>query len=294
MSRSLREIFSMLETSPYTLSDASSSDGTSSGASGLGIPEPGLSGFFDASPAVGELFAMSQTGTAAGKAGQPNQEDVAVIDGFYSSTGINFSCLPASACRLHELSVNAFDALVHAWMSELLLEGELLRFGRKVLAAGSRTDAERIASNRSDGDVRLILDTANKVWHEIDRFRGLLRFSPDAQGRYIAFCGPDHFILPAMGGHFSQRFGSVPWAIVDEKRSLCLSCFSGSPPELFALQSVFPENSNKSPGKDQWEALWLNYHKTINNESRNNPALQRQFMPKRYWKNLPEMQFANR
>jgi probable DNA metabolism protein len=38
-----------------------------------------------------------------------------------------------------------------------------------------------------------------------------------------------------------------------------------------------------------WEQLWQTYHKAINNEDRANPKLQKQFMPKRYWKYLPEL-----
>jgi probable DNA metabolism protein len=44
-----------------------------------------------------------------------------------------------------------------------------------------------------------------------------------------------------------------------------------------------------NPEGGEWEKLWQHYHKTINNESRNNPNLQRQFMPKRYWKYLTEL-----
>ena len=38
------------------------------------------------------------------------------------------------------------------------------------------------------------------------------------------------------------------------------------------------------------EDLWRLYHRSINNESRNNPGLQRQFMPSRYRKYLNEFE----
>jgi len=215
-----------------------------------------------------------------------NLADAAVVSGLYSAGGIDFSTLPAAALRLYELSLNAFDAFVHAWMSELPLEREMLRFGRKVLAATDSGAAECAATNRSDSDVRLVHETAYKVQREIDRFRGLMRFTPDDEGRYIAHFEPDYFILPALGEHFSLRFGATPWAIIDDKRRLCLDCFSGETPQLYAESAA----DGAVPAEtDEWENLWLNYHRTINNESRNNPVLQRQFMPKRYWKNLPEL-----
>jgi probable DNA metabolism protein len=40
---------------------------------------------------------------------------------------------------------------------------------------------------------------------------------------------------------------------------------------------------------DPWEDLWRNYHRSINNEGRKNPGLQRKLMPQRYWPYLSEM-----
>jgi probable DNA metabolism protein len=75
-------------------------------------------------------------------------------------------------------------------------------------------------SDRGDDDVRAVLSAAAKLTREIDRLRGLLRFRPDRAGIYTARCAPDHFVLPALAGHFELRFGETPWAIIDEKRAL--------------------------------------------------------------------------
>jgi probable DNA metabolism protein len=127
---------------------------------------------------------------------------------------------------------------------------------------------------------------ADKVLFEIHRMMGLLRFAPNEDGVYIAHCEPDYFILPALGPHFKERFGDTPWAIIDEKHRFCVRCLSGTL-ELVRID----ENSIplKEPVDGKWEDLWRHYHQTINNESRNNPGLQRQFMPKRYLKYLTEM-----
>ena len=125
-----------------------------------------------------------------------------------------------------------------------------------------------------------------KVQREIHRMMELLRFTPNADGEFIAKCAPDHFILPALAGHFTARFGETAWSIIDEKRELCLRRLPGEQTKIFTLK----ENSaNCVSGTDEWEELWKHYHKTINNESRDNPDLQRQLMPKRYWKYLVEM-----
>jgi probable DNA metabolism protein len=141
--------------------------------------------------------------------------------------------------------------------------------------------------------VRAVLEAAYKVKREIDRLMGLLCFSPDEQGAYIARCAPDHRVLPGLAEYFVRRFGAAPWAVIDEKRDIVLSCNGTEEPRLESK----PQPAAGQPAKqaeqsgqpDQWEALWRHYHKTINNEDRKNPDLQRQFIPKRYWKYLSEM-----
>ena len=246
----------------------------------------------------GELFDDEREGLFSGL----EEADFNIIAGLFSPRGFGLK-LPENARRLFELSVNAFDAVIQAWMSELPVTGEIVRFGRKVLAAadaavfpnprcpGEAESAQRRAAERAAGDsgdpvVRAVLEAAYKVSHEVDRLRGLLRFCPDGDGVYIARCEPDHFILPALGPHFKERFGQTSWVIIDEKRRLCLRCTEG---RYLKLSGTGQTVSAQKSAAGEWENLWRHYHKTINNESRNNPGLQKKFMPKRYWKYLTEL-----
>jgi probable DNA metabolism protein len=189
-------------------------------------------------------------------------------------------------------------------MSELPIHAETIRFGRKVLTAadaagqnlpaGQREEAERCAAGRAavdrgDPDTQIVLNAAYKVRREIHRLMGFLRFSPADDGMYVARCVPDYLTLPVLCEHFTQRFGDTPWIIIDEKRRLCLRRLDGEAPRLLALDELSQPPISLQPASAGWENLWRHYHKTINNESRNNPGLQRRFMPKRYWKYLPEM-----
>jgi probable DNA metabolism protein len=177
-------------------------------------------------------------------------------------------------------------------------------------AAGpeARHGAEQAAFDRGDPDVRTVLEAAYKARHEIDRLMGLLRFSPRSwHGSpgggpvYVARCSPDHYILPGLAEHFTRRFGDCPWAIIDEKRHLILFRQPGGEARLVpAAAGHSPVPGHPAPDRgcpsdsgrptDDFEDLWRNYHRSVNNPDRNNPALQRQFMPRRYWKYLPELQ----
>jgi probable DNA metabolism protein len=204
-------------------------------------------------------------------------------------------------------------------MSGLPVETELIRFARRTMAAAegkgktgeARAAADRSCRDRSDPAVEKVLALSSKVYREIHRLMGLLRFTPAGQhnhpGLYTARCAPDYGILPALAEHFRLRFGAVPWLIVDEKRSLALAC-NGERAELVSSRRA-PALSGKGAGAPPqaapafpfpacaaaaddvpgaWEELWRNYHGSINNASRENPRLQRRCMPVRYRKYLPE------
>lgn len=215
---------------------------------------------------------------------------------------------------LFELSCTAHEAFVCGWMSELSIETEIIRYAFGVLSAARAADpyhrtgsqqaregAERASRNRLDPGTRTVLETAFKVGREIDRLKGLLRFTPGNKGIYTARCSPDYFVLPALADHFCRRFAGSPWALIDEKRRLVLLRPAGEEACLLPLDEGqarlhSPESSpclapvSQIGESDPWEHLWKHYFKTINNPARDNPGLQRRFMPRRYWKYLPEKQ----
>ncbi|MDR1047659.1 MAG: TIGR03915 family putative DNA repair protein [Treponema sp.] len=215
---------------------------------------------------------------------------------------------------LFELSCTAHEAFVCGWMSEFPIETEIIRYAFGVLSAARAADpyhwtgsqearegAERASRNRLDPDARTVLETSFKVGREIDRLKGLLRFTPGDKGVYAAHCSPDYFVLPALADHFCRRFAGSPWALIDEKRRLVLLRPMGEEACLLPLDEGqarlhSPESSPclaplvRAGESDPWEHLWKRYFKTINNPARENPCLQRRFMPRRYWKYLPEKQ----
>lgn len=197
--------------------------------------------------------------------------------------------------RLKEISPNAYNDAVYALYSEYPIEAEVIRFARNIINAAEqagvltergRRAAEQARGDRLDPAVEKVQAAAWKTAHEFDRMRGLLRFSAAPDGLYIARCEPDHFVLPLLAGHFLSRFGDTPWMIIDEKRGAALVRERGKKPVLRRVESGNAAASGESGG---WEQLWRTYHRAVNNEARANPGLQKQFMPQRYWKYLPEM-----
>jgi uracil-DNA glycosylase len=213
----------------------------------------------------------------------------------YFSDKFNVSSLAETAKTLFEISTNAFDNIMLAWLSELPIEREIIAYGRGILAAAQdfnsfddkRRAAQKAANNRTNADALTVLNTAYKVQIEVHRMMGLLRFTKNENGEFTARCEPDHLILPCLGDFFTARFGDTPWAIIDEKRGMVLSKKLGEQAKINISEDAAEGFSLAK--NDEWEDLWKHYHKTINNEDRSNPDLQRQLMPKRYWKHLPEV-----
>ena len=68
--------------------------------------------------APGELFDEDEAASGQIAEKRPlSAPDIAIIGGLHNCGGADLSALPESARRFFELSVNAFDAVVHAWMS---------------------------------------------------------------------------------------------------------------------------------------------------------------------------------
>jgi len=221
-----------------------------------------------------------------------NETPLATINYFINDTNKKLSGLPGLD-GLFELSVDAYYTAIYAIMSELPIKEEISHFIKKVGKTRDRKAADKAAFDRGDPDVHTVLKAAYKVQHEIHRLTGLLRFSPDNKGVYVARCSPDHFVLPALAEHFTLRFGETPWAIIDEKRRFCL--YRDKYGEAILIPAM-PDSAFGSCAQteyeepaDPWEELWRLYHRSINNEGKKNLRLQRQFMPERYHKYLPEM-----
>ncbi|MDR1420135.1 MAG: TIGR03915 family putative DNA repair protein [Treponema sp.] len=211
------------------------------------------------------------------------------LEGMFERGLLPDPLLLAGAARdLYGAAPEAYGDFVSAWMSERPVEAEMIRFGVKALESG------QVPCDRGDSAVCAVLEASFKAAHETDRLMGLLRFAPvplcrengvfsGAPGAvYAARCAPDHYVLPGLAGHFALRFGGERWAVVDERRGVVLVCEDGRPRCAAAREwaGEFPP--------DPCADLWRLYHRSINNESRNNADLQRQYLPVRYRKYLAE------
>lgn len=139
-----------------------------------------------------------------------------------------------------------------------------------------------------------VLTVNKKVCNEREKFYGILRFKELKSGLLFAEIEPEANILPLLSHHFKTRFKNENWAILDSKRHQLLLY---DKKELFfytKLNGLDYDNLKSkafySENELLFQNLWKNYFKNIAIKERKNPKLQRQFMPKKYWKHLIEKQ----
>lgn len=183
----------------------------------------------------------------------------------------------------NKISHEALETLYKAWLSEHHDAGmAIYRYIKTGLKVG-----HKVVSYLQNPDILLVHDLAQKVGKEVHLFLGILRFKKIRNGIYYARIEPDHNITMLMAGHFEERLPDQPWIIHDAKRN------------IYALydtrQVVFSAEEMNIPidkeGDTEFALLWKKYFEAIAIESRVNPRLQKQFMPRRYWKNLTEKEF---
>lgn len=158
----------------------------------------------------------------------------------------------------------------------------ILNYIQQILLSGRRAN-----SNYGDPAISTALDCRHSVGKEAHRFKGFLRFQELQDGSWYAACEPEHCILPLLVSHCRGRFPEQQWIIHDVKRDLAMFCRRGEL-QLYTHTELANLQEQLSEPEKQYQLLWKTFFKNIAITERRNPQLQRQFMPKKYWKYLVE------
>lgn len=130
--------------------------------------------------------------------------------------------------------------------------------------------------------VQRVRKMSRKTSRERHRMLGLLRFQKKETFLYAPI-ETDCYVLPVLGTHFRDRLPDEPFLIHDVGRNMALA-YNTKHLILFPLEKSDPDDFS-----DCFELLWKHYHSNLSIAERKNKDLQRQNMPKKYWKYLPEM-----
>ncbi|MEO2736854.1 TIGR03915 family putative DNA repair protein [Clostridium butyricum] len=133
--------------------------------------------------------------------------------------------------------------------------------------------------------VRQIDEIKKRVSFEAHKFKGFVRFKSIDNNFLYCSIEPDNNILELIGDHFMKRFSNEYWIIHDIYRNKAIIYDTNKYEIIELLQD---DCKNLLDHKDEYSSLWKCYFKFTTIEERKNLRLQRQMMPKRYWKHIFE------
>lgn len=185
---------------------------------------------------------------------------------------------------LSKLSYNTLDNVYKVYLSETL-DAETL--GLHYLRLCYRySDDINLAKNN---DIIRGVDTlCKRVWLEVHRFYGFIRFKEISPMVFYAAIEPDHNILPLIMGHFKKRFSDQHFIIHDLKRKTAIFYDTHD----ILLSYLTTDDSNRlaqTEINDTFEELFKTYYQSTTIKERYNPKLRNNYMPKRYYKHLVEL-----
>jgi len=169
------------------------------------------------------------------------------------------------------------------------IEMKLYRFMRRVFDSPQRIDTDF-----ADADVLALKKLERQVLRESMRILQFVRFQQTADNVYFSAIEPQFDVLPFAIKHFKDRFADQQWLIYDVKRDYGFYYDLKKVEEIVLSEKNFSTDTGKLDDhiaqEDDvlYQTLWKSYFKHIAIDERKNLKLQRQHMPRRYWKFLPE------
>lgn len=191
---------------------------------------------------------------------------------------------------LHELHPKALSLIIHAYLSDCHTLGRCaLAFIYICLEKGKA--ATQLHTHE---ETAILLKHSAALSHEIHSFTGFVRFRELQVGVFYAPIAPVNNIVFYIAEHFVERLPLQKWVLHDTERKLALYW------DKKQLQTVDVEEEftrlvqagngvpKESVKEQEYQKLWQTFHTSIANPARKNKKLQKQFIPKRYWKYLVE------
>ena len=154
----------------------------------------------------------------------------------------------------------------------------------KYILFGFKVGAE-IDQMLSIDSVLFVEKTKRAVWLEGQRLKGFVRFSQIADNLFYSRITPDNSILQILGEHFARRFPNQNFILHDAKRKIAFIYNTKQFSIIDASTVNIPEISED---EQNYKNLWKAFVKAVAIKERRNPRLQKQFMPRRYWKHMFE------
>ncbi len=184
------------------------------------------------------------------------------------------------------------NKIFSAFLSEEMgVEDILFSYIKKSLKLGKKIDTTYIF------EVERVERFSSRALHEAHKFKGFVRFRRLKDDTYYAIIEPTHNVIPLLADHFINRFAKEKFVIHDTSRKIALMYnpmkkekrIIKIKEEIRELLDYKVDSKYLHEEEKAYISLWKGYFDSVSIESRENSKCQRNFMPKKYWKNLVEV-----
>jgi len=148
---------------------------------------------------------------------------------------------------------------------------------------------DRVYYMRNLNCVNKVYRLSHHVRNEAHKFKGFLRFR-EMKGRFFyAEINPTDNIIFLICNHFKKRLPSKYWIIKDINRDI-YAIYDKYNVTYLDKNKVLKLNLEFNDEELFTQDLWKTFFKTIGIKERKNRCVQVNFMPKKYWKYIIEME----
>lgn len=137
--------------------------------------------------------------------------------------------------------------------------------------------------------VNMAINISNYVGREAHKLKGFLRFKLLKNNFYYAEINPTNNVIEILANHFKKRLKGEYWLIKDKLRNI-YALYDKNKIYYLSDKEIVNLNLELNNEEEKFEDLWKNFFETIAIKERQNLKVQRNFMPKKYWNYILEME----
>ena len=180
----------------------------------------------------------------------------------------------------------AWEIVLEASLSDEPEAGTLIyRFIRLIMGRSAARNA-RIPNELTDPVIGPVLKLQRFVRNERHHMQQFLRFEHFEGDLWFAKCNPKANVIPLLMDWFSGRFNTQRFVIYDEAHHVA-GIYNGV--DWWLAQTSNLHLPSRTEEERLMQTAWKDFYKAVSISARYHPELRRQFMPKRFWKNILEV-----